>query len=297
MRTQKEFRLLESKMKTSVFLFLLLLACAGRTQNLLDERNLWMNVIPTINSGVYYEFFDIQGDTVIASKTYKKLYRKTDDSSSEWEYIYGMREDSSQKVYFVLREDEEERLLYDFNLQLDDTFFICNRADIYVTSIDTIFLLNGEPRKRIQFEPGPDTWIEGIGSIDGIVADGGFYYCNTTGEAFPFLNCFATAGEVLYKKEWSTYPCLDGTTALHEPVSISLQIYPNPFNSTTTLVLPDTRLSGELFVFSILGELVDHRIIEDQHTTLYRGVLPDGIYIYKFVSREGQSFVEKVVVE
>lgn len=297
MGKQKANRLLESKIKTAVLFFLISLASAGRTQNLLDERNLWMNVVPTINFGTYYEFFDIQGDTAIGSKTYKKLYQKSDDPSSEWEYIYGMREDSTQKVYFVLRGDEEERLLYDFNLQLDDTFFICNRVDINVISIDTVMLLNGELRKRIQFDPGPETWIEGIGSIDGIVADGGFYYCNTIGEAFPFLNCFASGGEVLYIKEWSTYPCLDGTTALHEPESFSLQIYPNPFNSTTTLILPNTELSGELFIFSLLGELVDHRVIEDQYTTIYRGDFPNGIYIYQFLGHEGQMLVEKVLLE
>lgn len=287
----------KNKMKTPILLFLLSLVSTASTQNLLNEQNLWMNVNETLNAGVYYEFFDIQGDTVIASKAYKKLYRKYDEPSSEWEYIYGMREDSTRKVYFVLRGDEEERLLYDFNLQLNDSFFICNQANIYVAVIDTVILLNGEPRKRIQFDPGPETWIEGIGSLDGIVADGGIYYCNTTLEVFPFLNCFVEDGEVLYAHEWSFYPCLDGSTALQEPETISLNLYPNPFNSTTRLVLPDAKLTGVLFIFSSLGELVDRVVIEDQYTTIHRGALPGGIFIYQFVGREGQVWVGKMVVE
>jgi hypothetical protein len=283
-------------MKNLVIFFVLCIACSINAQNLLDEKNLWMNVHKPLNFDVYYEFFDIQGDTVIGAKAYKKLYSRYYEPGSEREYIYGIREDSTQKIYFVLRGDEEERLLYDFNLQLGDTFLICNHIDIYVTSIDTVSMLNGELRKRIQFEPGPETWIEGIGSLDGIVADGGFYYCNTTGEEHEFLNCFTVDGEVLYHPEWSIYPCVDGTTAYHGPESISFQLHPNPFNNTATLVLPDTQLSGELFIYNLQGKLVDHEVIEAQYTTIYRGALPDGIYVYQLLSRQGQMFVKKVLM-
>jgi len=284
-------------MKALVIFFFLFAAYPGKTQYLLDEKKIWMEVHETINFGVFYEYFQLQGDTVIDIKAYKKLYRKTSGSPGDWEYIYGMREDSSKKVYFVLREDEEERLLYDFNLQPGDSFIICNNADIVVTTIDTVILENGDSRRRIQFDPGPETWIEGVGSLDGIVADGGWYYCNTTGEDFPFLNCLTYDGDAVYIREWSLYPCLDGTTSSYTPKRNSIQLYPNPFNNSTTLVLPDNESSGELFIYNFQGELVDHRLILDQFTTINRVALPNGIYIYQFLSSEGQVLIEKVVME
>jgi hypothetical protein len=283
-------------MKTSMILFVLSFACSGKAQKLLDENNLWMDVHNTINFGVYYEFFQIQSDTIIASKEYRKLYHKYDEATSKWEYIYGIREDSSGKVYFVQRDNENERLLYDFNLQLNDTFFICNNATIYVTSIDTVMLLNGELRKRIQFEPGPETWIEGIGSTDGIVADGGFYYCITFGEDFPFLNCFTKNGEILYMNEWSSYPCLDGMTALPNLSRKSFSLYPNPFSSNVTIVLPNSDLPVELNIFNLLGELLHHQELRDQYTTINRNGIPSGIYIFQLVGSEGQIMTKKVMI-
>lgn len=284
-------------MKTPILLFLLFLACTTKAQNLLDENNLWMNVIESINTGVSYRFYHLDGDTVIASTAYKKLYSKSDEPTSEWEYIYGMREDSTGKVFFVLRNRTEERLLYDFNLAVGDSFFICNHVYIEVTSIDTVIMENGEQRKRIQFDPGPETWIEGIGSMDGIVADGGTWYCITTGEATFFLNCFTQNGEIVFKREFSPYLCLDGTTAVKDPETTALNLYPNPFSSSTTLELPDNVLPGVLNIFNLLGELVGQREIEEQYTTIYRSDLPGGIYAYQFVGREGQVKVGKVGVE
>lgn len=134
-------------------------------------------------------------------------------------------------------------------------------------------------------------------TIPAFVADGGVHYCLTTGEVFPFLNCFSEDGEVLYKREGSPYPSLDGKTAVQDRETLSLNLYPNPFNNSATLKLPNTKLSGDLFTFNLIGELVDHRVIVEQYTTIHRGALPGGMYVYQFVGREGQVWVEKVIVE
>ncbi|HEX5112080.1 MAG TPA: T9SS type A sorting domain-containing protein [Saprospiraceae bacterium] len=280
-------------MKLSALLLCLFVACISNAQNLLDENNLWMDVHNTINFGTYYKFFQLQNDTTIASNTYKKLYSKYDEPTSMWEFICGIREDSSGKVYFVRRASEEERLLYDFNLKLNDSFFICNNSYIYVNAIDTITLLNGESRKRIQFDPGPETWIEGIGSLDGIEADGGTYYCITTGEDFPFLNCFSKNGEVLFKDEWHSYPCLDGTTALQNLSTKSFNLYPNPTKGIVQ-VSPDDAVLKSIRVYSSTG--VFQTEFFNTHT-IDLGNLNSGVYFLELTVDNHQRIVTKITKE
>jgi len=106
---------------------------------------------------VDYFNYQLQGDTVINGLNYKKLlYGCSGDN------IAVLREDN-QKV-FIIRQQENEQLLYDFNLKEGDSMKK-NGLTYSVTKIDTIQVGNTK-RKKFIFDFGYDTWIEGVGSLN-----------------------------------------------------------------------------------------------------------------------------------
>ncbi|MCH7977216.1 MAG: T9SS type A sorting domain-containing protein, partial [Bacteroidetes bacterium] len=78
----------------------------------------------------------------------------------------------------------------------------------------------------------------------------------------------------------------DNCTGIFEPgVNQSLDIYPNPFSQTTTLILPNTQDIFTLRLLNISGrELIKTENISGYTFTLSRGSLPSGIYLYRLLS-------------
>jgi len=101
-----------------------------------------------------YSIYHLQGDTVIDGLNYKKLFSDCSEN-----YIAALREEN--KKIFIVKAQEEEKLLYDFNLQEGDWVGYSHQ----VTKIDTI-LIGNTKRKRFVFDSGYETWIEGIGSLE-----------------------------------------------------------------------------------------------------------------------------------
>lgn len=67
----------------------------------------------------YYKF---SGDTNINNVSYKKMLSTTDSNLvSNWGYRAALREDTLHRVYISMN-NQPEKLLYNFNLQVGDTF-------------------------------------------------------------------------------------------------------------------------------------------------------------------------------
>jgi hypothetical protein len=124
--------------------------------------------------------YDAFNDTVYNGKTYKKVF-------GDIEGYYGaMREDTAtQKVYFIKNVDTVERLIYDFSLNLGNTFlidfhnnFANNLYDGFYT-VDSVAYINirGGLRKYIRLHNPSNTnldafgkplkveWVESLGEI------------------------------------------------------------------------------------------------------------------------------------
>jgi len=67
----------------------------------------------------------VSGDTVINNTKYAKiLFRNCTPKVSEWEFFAAMREDvENRKVYYLKSQFENERLMYNFNLEEDGSYF------------------------------------------------------------------------------------------------------------------------------------------------------------------------------
>ncbi len=132
--------------------------------------------------------FGMQGDTIIDSINYNKIYYLNDTAlENHGSYYCGLREEN--KRIFVKFNNEEEQLLYDFNMEAGDSikynyggaFFnnngelvfsqLCDTFYRKVVNIDTVSLYDGSLRRHYVLEQTDnsinimtDEWIEGIGS-------------------------------------------------------------------------------------------------------------------------------------
>ena len=135
--------------------------------------------------GAYTMMYQLEEDTTINQHTYIKLvYSYTNNSTTENWYSGALRFTEDKKVYIYY--DNAEYLLYDFNVQVGDTLDVFAGVEYYnfhniyphiVTNLVTLddgrlqVYLDAIVRDEYlnQEEKFPKTWIEGVGSIDGIV--------------------------------------------------------------------------------------------------------------------------------
>jgi hypothetical protein len=103
----------------------------------------------------------LQGDTVINHKNYKQYHTF---------YPFTAIRQENQKIYAIDTDFSKEYLLYDFGVEKGNIIYseaqsgYISRMPV-VEDVDSVWLYNGERRKRIHI--AGDTWIEGIGSVRG----------------------------------------------------------------------------------------------------------------------------------
>ena len=129
--------------------------------------------------------YQLEGDTTINQQVYTKLVcTYTDYSATEKWYSGALRFTEDKKVHIYY--DNTEYLLYDFDVQIGDTLDVFAGIDYYdfhktyphvVTNVNKLddgrlqFYLDAIVRDEYlnQEEKFPKTWIEGVGSVDGII--------------------------------------------------------------------------------------------------------------------------------
>ena len=129
--------------------------------------------------------YRMEGDTTINQQVYTKLVcTYTNHSATEKWYISALRFTEDKKVYIYY--DNTEYLLYDFDVQIGDTLDVFAGIyfyDFHKTYPHVVTNVNKLDDGRLQFyldaivrdeylnqeEKFPKTWIEGVGSVDGII--------------------------------------------------------------------------------------------------------------------------------
>ncbi|MFN8206065.1 MAG: T9SS type A sorting domain-containing protein [Bacteroidales bacterium] len=151
------------------------------------------------------------GDTIINGLKYSKVWESDDSLQQNWELYGFIREDTTTHEVFYLNHLSEEGKIYDFGIELYDTVSIFNTYiyslpyPVLITCylIDSV-LINDEFRLRYYLGfsfsnnqySNVDTWIEGIGSVDGIFASA-IHGSGFSGGYFKLL-CYSENDYVLY---------------------------------------------------------------------------------------------------
>ena len=132
----------------------------------------------------YTFIYQLEEDTTINDLTYQRLTGRFSLSTmpSNKEYVAALRFSESKKVF--IHYDDTEYLLYDFGAQVGDTLEIFGGIDHYkdfktlphvITEIDTLDDGKLQMQLMVNLQDEwhersiPITWIEGVGSKDGVV--------------------------------------------------------------------------------------------------------------------------------
>lgn len=155
----------------------------------LTEGKIWQYVYHDMNDNTHNKSLTVRGDTLIANINYKRI---VDVATGRCECV--MREDGS-KVYCY--QNENEFIVYDFSLNVGDTF---ETSNVNATVVAVKDILVGGRSFRVLDVRDNDTnisnwWVEGIGGMN--------YLTNSIrvpGDNYTFLQC-QLGEEVLFSQQ------------------------------------------------------------------------------------------------
>ncbi len=253
---------------------------------LLDTNKVW-----NIHHDWTWEGFTYPYYLEISKTDNTKFILKEERHSQDIKEVGFLTEDTiTQKVYYI-DENNDEMLLYDFSLVEGDFF-----EYVKVTKVDSIQLLDGTYRKRIEFEDGfYSYWIEGIGSIKGGILRINWHDIKNTTAAW--LLCYYENDSLLYiNNDFDSCNIsfvIDEVETLEN--SSSPLIYPNPFDKILSISF-DKSVYGEkpeVFVKALDGRTVYHEI-RNSDSSLDLSFLDKGIYLLVLTNKDLQ-YIMKII--
>ncbi|MGK0364457.1 MAG: hypothetical protein ACI85O_001514 [Saprospiraceae bacterium] len=248
------------------------------------------------------------GDTIVNDTIYNIIVDADLDDPSNYKGL--IREDSTGKVFvrellssaqiFNLPSNSlcpdytigEEILYYDFGMEVGEQRDYCV-YQIEITSIDSVFI-NGNIHRRLNMTHnmvlgGTDSWIEGIGSMQGFQ---GFFTYEFENNAA--LLCFKN-DSITYINPEPGYPQMgyeinencDILNSIKEFPNTDLKIYPNPVSGLLQVDYPYS-LKQEISISNIFGQVIYHQIKTGEITQIEVEDFPLGIYLLS-ISHAGKN--------
>jgi len=240
-----------------VTLFMVLaFSSAQEYHPLVDTNSLWSTAHQYFPGWTpYSDFTKFQGEVTLDGNIYKKVWTTTDTSLANWNAAGYVREDAGKKVYFRSWDGGPDDLRYDFGADAGDTIYLFYdpMGDYFVVdSVDTYILLTGESRTRINLSCysvgtfiGNDTWVEGMGSLFGVLQSG---TCVLVGD-MPQLICFKENDTLKYINDnFSDCFIITGISS-HESGFAYLTIFPNPSDGKISIKVNDPSILPLNIVF------------------------------------------------
>jgi hypothetical protein len=301
--------------KTS--LLLLILCCtinciADNYLPLLQERPQW-NILHALNTTVpdldykKTEILKLGTDTIIADKTYFKLFSTYNKEAADSIIIGFLREDIQTKCVYYMENNKKEKLLYDFNAQVGDVLYTyqCNPSisdslPSVVTAIDSI-KINGSSRKRLTLEitlhneKESRFWIEGVGSEQGLI------YCRypgMTGTELYFLLCMYRNNELFYQPQWEMFhDCFIWEIGTNVPNINVDGFYINQNKSHTILsIMNKNAQTFNAYLFDIQGTKLYETTTTQPEVNINTGNYAKGMYILKVITGKGNQSIQKIIL-
>ena len=192
-----------------------------------------------------------ENDTIINDHQFYKLFESTISlyepglypDTVLHKYLGAIRENESKQVFFKGIYDSIPEIIYDFNLQLGDTFRLWSTNNI-VSSIDSIEVC-GKVRKSYTISnPNMlETLVEGIGFSNGLL---GYEKVPSSGEYYNRLACYT---------EQNNSSCSDCSLILGQKnYTSSLVLSPNPVHDI--LNLQSVKNISSIKIFNLLGTVL-----------------------------------------
>lgn len=229
-----------------------------------------------------------QSDTTINNLVYKKIFSSYDTINFNFNGEL-IREDSIGRV-FTKEWNSPEQLIYDFSVNVGDTIVLHNFmggiTEAKIDSIDTIFLA-GKNRKRIfnsfyNFGNVVDCWIEGIGSLMGVLYSG-----NVIIDFGTNLLCYWQNGSKLLSTEYSDlYGCYYTNVEIDEINSLNrIKVYPNI--TRQYLTIENNQDENLIFkIYNSIGQEIINTLIESKIQIINISDVRNGLYFYQIINKK-----------
>jgi hypothetical protein len=249
------------------------------------------------------------GDTSLCGFTYNKILCQPAWPGNPASYRY-IRKDSGKVYLFQSFCSNPEILLYDFNLNINDTFqqqySYCYGIDYIVDTTYSITLINNDVRKFIMLVPldtnwGYDTirWIEDIGDIK----RGFFPQCDFEGGHSHFI-CHKENGELLWLDTLNqTIVNCDSITQIiatgltnENQANPDLFVFPNPAKDFINI---QSNFSGKLYTI-IVYDISSRVLLKKDFVTNDEINIFDfskGLYFYQIRNIDEILFNGKLIKE
>ena len=157
----------------------------------------------------YTDIYKIEGDTLLDGVSYKVMYTTRNEDLTGWSVCGVIRETEDKQVLYRRDGSSYDEILYDFSMEVGDTIIMSGSGFypdwMFVIETNEI-LVNGEPRQQIVLEypfgnGEEEVWIEGIGSLYGIVDSGSLFL---TGGSTNLL-CYYEDGDLIWQNTTPGY--------------------------------------------------------------------------------------------
>jgi len=292
-------------MKRFIF-FLIVVFCvknvfAQNYENLVDTSKTWSTIfIPDIPiEQPWTEFVRFSNDTVFDGKIYREVQYSVDSFQYTWMPSGYIRE-VDKKVYYKNgnQNDTVTYVLYDFSRQVGEiTDSLWCGYSMAVNYVDTVYFAS-KYRKRFHlyyYDPGDTTiitndttmyceeWIEGVGSMNGIMRSGTYLYCGVTST---ILCYFENSVLLHHNSNYSGFYY----SQYGEIVSVShkiISIFPNP---TTDQIQIQGIQNPNYCLLSITGMV----LIRGQGNKINISSLPSGVYFLRINNNPGMKKIIKI---
>jgi len=261
---------------------------------IIDTAKIWSsleytNFPPWYKKTYYHKFMN---DTIINQMNYHKVWESEDENHLYWTHIGYIRSDENNNIFFM-NQGNMEGLIYKFDVIQGDTFTMNNpfiysyEFTVEVIETDSVFISPlGQYLKRIKLtDPNApyafeEFWVEGIGSLAGILWSG-MHIHPLTGGLYDLL--------CQWQNDNLTYSNPDFLFCYNTNVSTSellgekpvLSVYPVPLTSQSFISLNSKDINnGILEIRDIFGNLMNKiPIVTNNKILLDRKQFKPGIYI------------------
>lgn len=244
----------------------------------------------------FYPPFDFQYMTTVLKlrdfvinneSSYATVLETADSSFTDWK-ILGQISESNHQVFFNPISSDSLYLIYDFNLRPFSTFNLSEiqhsiTYQILVENIDTV-LMGGENRKRITFKGINEVWIEGIGSLQGLLHKG----YGISGAKYE-LGCYTENGNIIFHNP--TYPTCFYTTDIKTS---------NDYSKTLIVVKGKIsvlqKMGARFQLFDISGVKILDRSIVSNFCSINTDMLQSGVYLFRLAALDSH-IIGKLIID
>jgi hypothetical protein len=296
--------------KPALILLLVTVVSSSWTQNyhtLVDTNKIWSIAHswgqPFVHTSDYIKFL---GDTTFNGYQYKQVWKTTDTLLENWTSYGYIREDNKQVYYLSWTGGTPNNLIYDFGADAGDTVYLfSDPMGIYyvVDSVDSYTFLTGEIRKRINLSSYSasgslncnDTWIEGMGSLYGILQSG---LCGMVGDN-PQLLCFHENDTLKYFNNNFDHCYIVTAIDAQETVTGRIRLFPNPSKGVIFLHVNDPLiLPLTVTLFDPLGkQIYEKQVTEPEFKFNLNGLTSSSLIFYQLTGPTGFAGSGKILVQ